>query len=71
MRFKCKNAILSAKTFFHREVAALGEERALKKYVKDLPAWITFPDVERVEWLNHIIATFWPHIGSFADRMLR
>jgi hypothetical protein len=31
---------------------------------RELPAWVTFPDFERVEWVNAMIAQIWPHAAS-------
>lgn len=31
---------------------------------RELPAWVTFPDFERVEWVNTMIAQIWPHAAS-------
>ncbi|KAM4699480.1 extended synaptotagmin-1 isoform 2-T3 [Discoglossus pictus] len=31
---------------------------------------ITFPDVEKAEWLNKIIAQMWPFIGQYLEKLL-
>ena len=31
---------------------------------RELPAWVTFPDCERVEWINAMLAQLWPHASS-------
>ena len=31
---------------------------------RELPAWVTFPDFERVEWVNAMITQIWPHTAS-------
>ncbi len=31
---------------------------------RELPAWLTFPDFERVEWINAIVAQLWPHAAA-------
>ena len=31
---------------------------------RELPAWVTFPDFERVEWVNAVITQIWPHAAS-------
>ena len=38
--------------------------------VKDLPAWVFFPDFERVEWLNRALDQLWPSIGHFITHLL-
>ncbi|KAK3557158.1 hypothetical protein QTP70_024713 [Hemibagrus guttatus] len=37
---------------------------------KDLPAWVNFPDVEKVEWLNKVIQQAWPFIGQYLEKLL-
>ncbi|XP_041654964.1 extended synaptotagmin-1 [Cheilinus undulatus] len=37
---------------------------------RDLPPWINFPDVEKVEWLNKILQQAWPFIGQFLEKLL-
>ncbi|XP_027002943.2 extended synaptotagmin-1 [Tachysurus fulvidraco] len=37
---------------------------------KDLPAWVNFPDVEKVEWLNKVIHQAWPFIGQYLEKLL-
>ena len=49
----------------------VGEEKALKERLRELPSWFNFPDVERVEWFNHITTTLWPHVAVYVDRVLR
>ncbi|XP_061217817.1 extended synaptotagmin-1, partial [Neopsephotus bourkii] len=36
----------------------------------ELPAWISFPDVERAEWLNKVLAQAWPFFGQFMEKLL-
>ncbi|XP_075403974.1 extended synaptotagmin-3 [Tenrec ecaudatus] len=36
-----------------------------------LPAWIHFPDVERVEWANKIISQTWPYLSMIMESKLR
>lgn len=47
------------------------ELRTALANVDDMPDWIYFPDVERVEWLNRIIKRLWPHIGRFVEATVR
>ncbi|MEE6471476.1 hypothetical protein FKM82_009281 [Ascaphus truei] len=37
---------------------------------KELPSWVTFPDVEKAEWVNKILAQLWPFIGQYLEKML-
>ncbi|XP_042180437.1 uncharacterized protein LOC112254670 isoform X1 [Oncorhynchus tshawytscha] len=37
---------------------------------KDLPAWVNFPDVEKVEWLNKILQQVWPFVGQYLEKLL-
>lgn len=34
-----------------------------------LPSWVTFPDTDRVEWINIILRKLWPNIGSLASQI--
>lgn len=61
----------SLKARFHRDVALLGEEVALRARMTDLPSWFNFPDVERVQWINTILGILWPRIEAYADTLLR
>ncbi|KAM9088868.1 extended synaptotagmin-3 isoform 5-T6 [Megaptera novaeangliae] len=36
-----------------------------------LPAWIHFPDVERVEWANKIISQIWPYLSVIMENKFR
>ncbi|KAM6927192.1 uncharacterized protein FYW49_003387 [Xenentodon cancila] len=37
---------------------------------RDLPAWINFPDVEKVEWLNKVLQQVWPYVGQYLEKLL-
>lgn len=39
--------------------------------VKDLPAWVNFPDREKAEWLNEIICQLWPSINCYIIKYCR
>uniref|UniRef100_A0A3Q3WZL5 Uncharacterized protein n=1 Tax=Mola mola TaxID=94237 RepID=A0A3Q3WZL5_MOLML len=49
------------------------EDKAVKQSVPttDLPPWVHFPDVERVEWLNKTVKQMWPFISQFVDKLFR
>jgi len=52
--------------------AFLGDEREdIISRLDELPAWVIFPDVERVEWLNKIIKKLWPKINGVVEKMLQ
>lgn len=36
-----------------------------------LPPWVHYPDVERVEWLNKTVKQMWPFICQFVDKLFR
>ncbi|XP_023694479.1 extended synaptotagmin-2 isoform X2 [Paramormyrops kingsleyae] len=63
-------------TRFHRALAFLAEEEeevAVKSSLSatELPSWVQFPDVERVEWLNKTVKQMWPYICQFVDKLFR
>ncbi|XP_030410600.1 extended synaptotagmin-1 isoform X1 [Gopherus evgoodei] len=37
---------------------------------RELPAWVSFPDVEKAEWLNKILAQAWPFFGQYMEKLL-
>lgn len=37
---------------------------------RDLPAWVNFPDVEKVEWMNKILQQAWPFVGQYLEKLL-
>ncbi|KAL7071319.1 hypothetical protein ACQ4LE_009484 [Meloidogyne hapla] len=37
----------------------------------DLPAWVQFPDIERIEWVNRILQQLWPFIGEYSNIFLK
>ncbi|XP_067220013.1 extended synaptotagmin-2-A isoform X2 [Chanodichthys erythropterus] len=49
------------------------EERAVRQTVRssELPPWVHFPDVERVEWLNKTVHQMWPYICQFVEKIFR
>uniref|UniRef100_A0A7N8X1J7 Extended synaptotagmin-like protein 1b n=1 Tax=Mastacembelus armatus TaxID=205130 RepID=A0A7N8X1J7_9TELE len=42
----------------------------LSKIKRELPAWVNFPDVEKVEWLNKVRAQVWPFVGQYIEKLL-
>ncbi|XP_057189431.1 extended synaptotagmin-2 isoform X2 [Triplophysa rosa] len=49
------------------------EERAVRQSVQtsELPPWVHFPDVERVEWLNKTVQQMWPYICQFVEKLFK
>ncbi|KAK5964928.1 Extended synaptotagmin-2 [Trichostrongylus colubriformis] len=45
---------------------ATREREVITAQLQDLPAWVRFPDTERVEWLNKVIHQLWPYVGEYA-----
>ncbi|KAI7794157.1 putative extended synaptotagmin-1, partial [Triplophysa rosa] len=37
---------------------------------REIPAWVNFPDVEKVEWMNKILQQAWPFIGQYLEKLL-
>ncbi|KAM6948656.1 extended synaptotagmin-2-A [Aplochiton taeniatus] len=59
---------------FNRALAFLEhEEKVVRKSLptSELPPWVHFPDVERVEWLNKTVKQMWPYICQFVDKLFR
>ncbi|KAG8007892.1 Extended synaptotagmin-1 [Nibea albiflora] len=44
--------------------------RSVSKIKRDLPAWVNFPDVEKVEWLNKVLQQVWPFVGQYLEKLL-
>uniref|UniRef100_A0A3Q3RMR8 Extended synaptotagmin-like protein 1b n=1 Tax=Mastacembelus armatus TaxID=205130 RepID=A0A3Q3RMR8_9TELE len=42
----------------------------LSKIKRELPAWVNFPDVEKVEWLNKVLQQVWPFVGQYIEKLL-
>lgn len=38
---------------------------------QQLPAWVNFPDVERVEWINKIVKQMWPYFGMYMEKLFQ
>ncbi|XP_041823468.1 extended synaptotagmin-2 isoform X2 [Melanotaenia boesemani] len=57
------NRLSRALAFFDQE------ERSASLTTSDLPQWVHFPDVERVEWLNKTVKQMWPYICQFVEKV--
>ncbi|KAK9888894.1 hypothetical protein WA026_001115 [Henosepilachna vigintioctopunctata] len=54
------------------KATALANERdVVLARLDELPAWVFFPDIERVEWLNRIIHQVWPSVNNFTRELIR
>eukprot|EP00051_Salpingoeca_urceolata_P010352 m.126394 g.126394 ORF g.126394 m.126394 type:complete len:1440 (-) comp16680_c0_seq2:53-4372(-) len=42
----------------------------LMRKLQDLPPWMTFPNVEKNEWLNELVDGLWPHIRAAANKTI-
>lgn len=52
--------------------AALKNEKQLVcSQFEYLPSWVHFPDVERCEWFNIILAQMWPNFNIYAMEVLK
>uniref|UniRef100_A0A4W3GJ32 Extended synaptotagmin 2 n=1 Tax=Callorhinchus milii TaxID=7868 RepID=A0A4W3GJ32_CALMI len=56
-----------------RALAFLEHEDTFREEIKssDLPSWVHFPDVERVEWINKTVKHMWPYICQFVEKLLK
>ncbi|XP_061613783.1 LOW QUALITY PROTEIN: extended synaptotagmin-2 [Phyllopteryx taeniolatus] len=62
-----RSRLSRALAFFERE------ERSLVPGLStsELPPWVHFPDVERVEWLNKAVKQMWPYICKYVEKLFR
>jgi hypothetical protein len=53
--------------------ARLGEGEASLAALEpeSLPSWVLFPSVDRVEWLNTMLAKMWPHLGRLVQDLAK
>ncbi|XP_066980781.1 extended synaptotagmin-2 isoform X14 [Macrobrachium rosenbergii] len=56
-----------------RAIANADEKDILQEFQRfaNLPSWVTFPDMERVEWLNKIIRQLWPYAGHYVKDLCK
>lgn len=57
-----------AKTEMSTKCSMVHEKEIFKHSfgLESLPSWVTFPDVERVEWINVILKKMWPNFGHIS-----
>ncbi|KAG7477370.1 hypothetical protein MATL_G00068880 [Megalops atlanticus] len=58
----------SAMQLLHNEQELTSAKTLRSK--RDLPAWVNFPDVEKVEWLNKVLQQAWPFVGQYFEKLL-
>uniref|UniRef100_A0A8C2D3M2 Extended synaptotagmin-like protein 2b n=1 Tax=Cyprinus carpio TaxID=7962 RepID=A0A8C2D3M2_CYPCA len=64
---RCKNTRLNrALSFFEQEDTVKHELEAT-----ELPSWVHYPDVERVEWLNKTVKQMWPYVCQFVEKLFK
>lgn len=61
---------LAARLHSDEEAAVRAAAAGLGAARGELPAWVSFPDVERAEWLNKILAQTWPFFGRYMEKLL-
>ncbi|XP_049921159.1 extended synaptotagmin-1 [Epinephelus moara] len=60
---------LKSAMYIQENERAFTTEKAFKTK-RDLPPWVNFPDVEKVEWLNKILQQAWPFVGQYLEKLL-
>ncbi|KAK2512389.1 hypothetical protein Q9966_016408, partial [Columba livia] len=61
---------LAARLQSDEEAAVRAAAAGLGAARGELPAWVSFPDVERAEWLNKVLAQAWPFFGQYMEKLL-
>ncbi|XP_077176430.1 extended synaptotagmin-3 [Paroedura picta] len=62
-----QSRLLAAFGLLEDEKQAISQGIALQQ----LPAWVHFPDVERVEWLNKVLEQAWPYFGAIMEKTFK
>merc|ERR1711964_22690 len=42
-----------------------------KQFMTHLPSWVKFPDVEKTEWFNTVVAALWPSIAITLENQIK
>ncbi|KAG8452427.1 hypothetical protein GDO86_004288 [Hymenochirus boettgeri] len=63
-----RDRLRSAQEALEKEVAVTASTMFMNK--RELPSWVSFPDTEKAEFLNKIVAQMWPFIGQYLEKML-
>lgn len=64
-----KQARLQSQMYFLENEQDVTTTRVFRSK-RELPAWVNFPDVEKVEWMNKILQQAWPFIGQYLEKLL-
>ncbi|KAF7637201.1 hypothetical protein Mgra_00003376, partial [Meloidogyne graminicola] len=67
---KQQNKRINLRNYILKERETIIEQFGLTNN-NDLPAWVQFPDVERIEWVNRILLQLWPYIGEYSNIFLK
>lgn len=51
--------------------SSMNERDVIFSRLDDIPAWVIFPDVERVEWINTIVKLLWPMINDLVVKLVK
>ena len=44
---------------------------AIFQSLAQLPSWVSFPLVERAEWLNSFLVELWPHVDALTWKIMQ
>lgn len=60
------------KTLRVKRAIALGYEKdtILETFQNDLPSWVKFPEVEKIEWLNNMFKLIWQQINEYTHDLV-
>lgn len=47
------------------------DRNAVLSRLDEVPAWVLFPDFERIEWFNSIIKRMWPFLNEFLEEKVK
>lgn len=53
-------------TILSRLSSERSEKDVLAEYLPAFPAWVNFPDFERVEWVNSVIGQLWAYVDPYS-----
>ncbi|KAK9887366.1 hypothetical protein WA026_022034 [Henosepilachna vigintioctopunctata] len=48
-----------------KAMALAGDQELILSQYNKLPPWVSFPDIERAEWINTIIQQLWPTVNNY------
>jgi Ca2+-dependent lipid-binding protein len=43
----------------------------IEKRLTEFPSWISYPDVDRCEWLNKLVEQMWPTISTYVENLVK